>query len=339
MNLTKLEEVLSEQPSFRIKSVRQLIFKNLIEDWSGAASLPLSIRQKLNDLCPLKIKAETFPSRDGQTIKALITLADGLKIESVLMSPFGGRFTVCISSQVGCSLQCNFCATGKMGFKRNLSVMEIVEQVVLFSRYLKKINRKVTNVVFMGMGEPFLNFDNVLSAIRVLNDDNGLGIGSRHISVSTSGIVPGIVKFTQQDLQVNLAVSLHAPTDELRSRLMPITATYPLETLFESLEEYIRKTNRKVMFEYLMLEGVNDTEENAYQLIDLLKTLPKPLYMVNLIRYNATGVFKPSNEAVIKKFKDLLAEAEIETTRRYSFGEDIEAACGQLSASSSEKLS
>ncbi len=332
MDLAQLETVLEKEPGFRTKIAKTAVFKDLIENWSEATSLSTSLREKLHQECPLEIKAVLCHAHDKQTTKALLTLKDGLKIETVLMRVRGNRNTVCVSTQVGCSLQCGFCATGKMGYKRNLTSLEIVEQVLLFARLLKKEAQKITNVVFMGMGEPFLNYENVLSAVKLLNDNNGLNIGARHLSISTSGIVPGIKRLSDEPLQVNLAVSLHAPTDELRSKLMPLNQTYPLGLLIASISDYLRKTNRKVMFEYLMLEGVNDHDENAYQLIDLLKNLPKPLYMVNLIKYNATGDFKPSPEEKIKRFKNLLQRAGIETTQRHSFGEDIAAACGQLAA-------
>ncbi len=332
MDLAQLETVLEKEPGFRTKIAKTAVFKDLIENWSEATSLSTSLREKLHQECPLEIKAVLSHADDKQTTKSLLTLKDGLKIETVLMRVRGNRNTVCVSTQVGCSLQCGFCATGKMGYKRNLTSLEIVEQVLLFARLLKKEAQKITNVVFMGMGEPFLNYENVLSAVKLLNDNNGLNIGARHLSISTSGIVPGIKRLSDEPLQVNLAVSLHAPTDDLRSKLMPINQTYPLGLLIASISDYLRKTNRKVMFEYLMLEGVNDHDENAYQLIDLLKNLPKPLYMVNLIKYNATGDFKPSPEEKIKRFKNLLQRAGIETTQRHSFGEDIAAACGQLAA-------
>ncbi|MCK9445559.1 23S rRNA (adenine(2503)-C(2))-methyltransferase RlmN [bacterium] len=232
------------------------------------------------------------------------------------------RSTVCVSSQVGCPLACSFCATGTMGLKRNLTAEEIVMQVLLFARVCK-----VTNIVFMGMGEPFLNYDNVMSAIRMLNSAEYFNIGSRKISVSTSGIIEGIEKFANEDLQVNLSISLHAPNNKLRSQLMPINKKYSLEKVIEAVDNYIIKTNRKVMFEYLMIVGENDSLECARELALLMK---KPLYMVNLIVYNPTGKFKASDSKTIKKFKDYLEGEGIFTTQRYEFGRGIKAACGQL---------
>jgi len=320
MNLSLIEQKLSSEPKYRIKQVHKLIFQDLIEDWDKASVLPLALREELKKECPLEIKHKMFD--EGDTLKALIELEDGLKIESVLMKHTDNRSTVCVSSQVGCPLACSFCATGTMGLKRNLTAEEIVMQVLLFMRVYK-----VTNIVFMGMGEPFLNYDNVMMAIRMLNSAEYFNIGSRKISVSTSGIVEGIEKFMNEDLQVNLSISLHAPNDELRSRLMPVNKKYSLSKVMAVVDEYVLKTNRKVMFEYLMIEGENDSLECARELALLMK---KPLCMVNLIVYNPTGKFKASSASNIKKFKDYLEREGIFTTQRYEFGRGIKAACGQL---------
>jgi len=195
--------------------------------------------------------------------------------------------------------------------------------------FIKKEGIKVTNVVFMGMGEPFLNYQNVLSAIKTLNDKDGFNLGARHISISTCGVVEGIKKFTNEDLQVNLAISLHAPDNVLRSKLVPLNKTYPIEKVLATVDDYIKKTRRKVMFEYLMINGVNDGEKQALALAKLLK---RPLYLLNLISYNPTGhcEFKPSPGWKIKKFKEILERAGISVTQRYEFGKEIKGACGQL---------
>jgi 23S rRNA (adenine2503-C2)-methyltransferase len=268
-------------------------------------------------------------------VKAVIELEDGLAVETVLMKHTDRRNTICVSSQIGCPLGCLFCVTGTMGFKRNLNVSEIVEQVLFFARYLKKSaqggsasgGKNITNVVFMGMGEPFLNWENVSQAIQILNDDNCFGIGARKISVSTAGITEGIAKLIQDFPQINLAISLHAPDDKLRGELMPVNKKYSIAKILEAVDKYIEKTNRKVMFEYVMLKGINDSEEQAKKLARLLK---RPLYMVNLIAYNPNGRFEPSPAEKIKKFKAILEKSGIFTTQRYRFGTDIEAACGQL---------
>lgn len=326
MDILCIEEKIKQEPKYRLKQIRNLVFKDLIDDWDKATTLSLELRNLLKKDCSLEIKYKLFESSDKNTAKALIELKDGAKIEAVLMKHTDKRSTVCVSSQVGCPIGCLFCATGKMGFKRSLSTSEIVEQVLLFSRYLGKKNR-VTNVVFMGMGEPFLNYDNVMSAIRILNDPDCFNIGARKISISTSGIIEGIQKLAHDDLQVNLAISLHAPDDELRSKLMPVNKKYPLGDVLLVVDDYIRKTGRKVMFEYVMIRGVNDSIEYAKELAKIMK---KPLYMVNLIVYNPTGEFKASDNKTIKRFKEYLEGQGIYTTQRYEFGRDVKAACGQL---------
>lgn len=331
MNLENIKLILEGQPKFRYKQVYQAIYNDLIGDWMENSTLPLSLREELNQECPLEIQAELFGSEKSETQKALLTLADNNKVETVLMRHEDGRCTVCVSSQVGCPLGCAFCATGKLGFKRNLTVDEIISQVLFFARLLKKENIRVSNVVFMGMGEPFLNYDNVMAAIKILNDKDIFNIGARHISISTSGVIEGINKFIKEDLQINLAISLHAPNDNLRAQLMPIDRKYPLPRLMDVIEKYVKLKSRQVMFEYLLIDGINDQDEHARELAVLMKN---PLYTVNLIRYNPTGSFEPSSAARIKKFKNLLLREGIKVTQRYSFGQDISAACGQLAARS-----
>ncbi|MFA4871544.1 MAG: 23S rRNA (adenine(2503)-C(2))-methyltransferase RlmN [Patescibacteria group bacterium] len=329
MNIEKLFTILKEQPVYRVKQVKTAIFKNLIDDWAGALNLPLTLREELNKDCPLQIDGQVFQSTD-KSFKSLITLADGLKIESVLLGHKDGHHTICVSSQIGCPLKCGFCATGQMGFKRNLTVWEIVMQVLFFLRYLKakKIDlEKSINVVFMGMGEPFLNYDNVMAAIKILNDKDGLNIGARHISISTVGIIEGINKLAKENLQVNLAISLHAPEDSLRSKLVPVNEKYSIGKILSAVDSYIEKTSRRVMFEYILVDGVNDREKDAEQLAALMD---RPLYFVNLISYNPTGKFKPSSAENINRFRQTLQRSGIFVTQRYHFGGKIKAACGQL---------
>ncbi|HPD19784.1 MAG TPA: 23S rRNA (adenine(2503)-C(2))-methyltransferase RlmN [Candidatus Pacearchaeota archaeon] len=323
--MTNLEKALQGEPEYRVKQAKRLVFHDLIEDWDKATSLPLSLREKLKKEVPLTIKAKLLQSKDKKTIKALLELEDGIKIESVLMLHNDNRSTVCVSSQAGCALGCLFCATGQLGFKRNLDYWEILEQVLLFARH-----QKISNVVFMGMGEPFLNYDNVLKAVRIINDPHCFNIGARKISISTVGLFSGIEKLIEEDIQVNLSISLHAPNNELRSKLMPINKKYPLDKVLKKTDEYIKKTKRKVMFEYLMIKGVNDSLKEAEELYCLLKN--RPLSMVNLIRYNPTGVFKASDTKTIQAFKDFLVQRGIFVTQRYEFGKDIKGACGQLVA-------
>ena len=328
MDLRNLDEILKGEPNYRRNQVKKALFQDLIEDWSEATNLPLTFREKLNEICPLLIRGKFFVSEDKSTLKVIIILKDNLKIESVLMRHIDGRNTVCVSSQVGCSLSCSFCATGKLGFKRNLEVFEITEQVLFFARYLKNQKERVTNVVFMGMGEPFLNYENVMEAIRFLNDKEGLNIGARHISISTVGIVEGIEKLAKEGLEVNLAISLHSPADDkLRSKMMPINRKYPVGKILAAVDNYIKKTRRKVMFEYIMIGGLNDSDEQAQKLAKLIK---RPLSFVNLISYNPTGIFKPSSSERIKRFRQILEKEGIAVTQRYKFGGGIRAACGQL---------
>lgn len=325
MNLDKLYKVLADQPKFRLKQAKEVIFEHQLDTWSKASNFPKNLREKLNQECSLGIDGQIFESKNSKTTKALIVLEDDLKIETVLLSHKDGRHTVCVSTQVGCPLGCKFCATGKMGLTRNLDYNEILSQVLFFSRHLKKQDKRVSNVVFMGMGEPFLNYENVIKSIKYLNED--LGIGARKISISTSGVLHGIKKLSAEPMQINLAVSLHAPNDKLRTELMPINKGFPLQKLLAEVDEYIIKTGRRVMFEYLMIKGINDKPQHAKELAVLMK---KPLYMVNLIAYNPTDVFKASDSGSIKKFKEILETEGVAVTQRYSFGQDIDAACGQL---------
>ncbi|MFA4998842.1 MAG: 23S rRNA (adenine(2503)-C(2))-methyltransferase RlmN [Candidatus Paceibacterota bacterium] len=329
MDLKKIKEILEEEPAYRLKQVKKLLFQDLIGNWEEATTLSKELRQKLSKDCPIsELKAEKVLTSDNNSaVKVLFVLKDGLKIESVLMKHEDNRKTVCVSSQVGCAMGCTFCATSQQGFRRNLTVDEIVEQVMFFARTSKK--ERISNVVFMGMGEPFLNYDNVLEAIRVLNDKDGLNIGIRHISISTAGITEGINKLADENLQINLAVSLHAPNNDLRLKLMPINKKYPIEEIITAVKGYIKKTKRRVMFEYLMIDGVNDSPAQAEELSKLLK---KILCFVNLISFNPVGhsKFKSSSGWKIKKFKEVLEKNNISVTQRYRFGQEIKAACGQL---------
>lgn len=330
MNLNNLEKVLENEPKYRKKQAESAVFQQLIGDWEEATFLPRELRKKLNAECSLAIQAEELVSETKDSVKAKITLNDGLKIESVLMRYQDKRNTVCVSFQVGCPLACSFCATGQMGFKRNLEMLEIAEQVLFFSRYLKKNTLekgRVTNVVFMGMGEPFLNYENVIAAVKILNSKDGFNIGARNISISTVGIVEGIKKLSEEKIQVNLAISLHASNNELREKIMPINKKYPVELIFKTVNDYIKKTKRQVMFEYLLIRDINDSDACAKELVALMK---KPLYFLNLILYNPTGSFKPSTPERVRKFKNILKKSGIKFSERYRFGQDIKAACGQF---------
>lgn len=330
MNIAKLSQVLAAEPKYRFNQVNQAVFQDFISSWSEASNLSKSLREKLNQECPLEIQAEVFSSpAAAKSLKALITLEDGETIETVLIRQKDKRNTVCVSSQAGCPLGCAFCATGMNGFSRNLVSEEIVEQVIFWSRYLvqNKPGEKVDNIVFMGMGEPFLNYPEFIKAVKFLNNPETLNIGARRLSVSTVGITEGIKRLAGEKLQINLAISLHAPDDSLRRELIPVAKKYPLHEIFKTVDNYITKTGRRVMFEYLMIKGVNDRDSDALELAGLLK---KPLYLVNLIPYNATGKFRPSDRERIEAFKKILEANGVPVTIRLSFGSDISAACGQL---------
>jgi len=333
MNIEKIEKTLAIEPKYRLAQAKKVIFGDLIDDWSKATTLPKDLIVKLEEVCPLKIEAEIFESKDKNTVKALIKLADDLKIETVLMR-HNDRNTICVSSQVGCPMGCAFCATGTMGLKRNLTMGEIIAQVLLFARLLKKTEEKITNIVFMGMGEPFLNYDKVMGAIKYLHAPDTMNIGARRFSISTCGILDGIKKFTKEEMEINLAISLHAPTDELRSSIMPINRQNPLKKLIIAIKNYLEETHRKVMIEYTMIKGVNDSAQNAEELAELLQNM---LVVVNLIPYNDTDLFQTSDAAAINRFKTILGRNKISVVQRHKFGDDIEAACGQLAAKSRKK--
>jgi len=312
-----------------MKQVYDAVFREFVSDWNEAQSLPKDLRAVLSQECPLDIEAEIFEARDGSTVKAGLKMEDGAVIEAVLMK-HKDRRTVCVSCQVGCAMNCAFCATGKLGFKRNLSAFEMVEQVLVFERILRRggSGSGVTNVVFMGMGEPFNNYDAVMEAVRMINEE--IGIGARSISISTCGIVAGIKRFTEEGLQVKLAVSLHAPNDELRSKIMPVNDSHSVDELLDALASYIETTNKKVMIEYLLLRDVNDSDEVAKELAAVLKKKLGRLFMVNLIPFNPTQGFQASSGERISRFREILEESGLNVTQRYRFGRDIKGACGQL---------
>lgn len=347
MNLSPLQQVLASEPSFRARQVEEAIFKNLITNWDEAKNLPEALREKLKNECPLSINAILKISRDKSTAKALLILEDGSKIETVLMKHSdedkSARNSICVSTQVGCPMGCAFCATGGLGLTRNLTQDEILEQVLFFARHLKKTDEKITNITFMGMGEPFLNYDAVLGAIHRLNDKNTLNLGARRFSISTCGVIEGINRLADENLEVNLALSLHAPTDELRTKIMPSNRKYPLTEILTAIKNYYDKTHRKLMFEYIMLANVNDQVEHAEELAEILKGFN---CMVNLIPYNPTFALEAQKTSIkpiplfgqtshnqIRRFKEVLEENGISAIQRFQFGQDIDAACGQLAGS------
>lgn len=315
---------------YRLRQIYHAAAKELITDFNLITVLPVSLRKQLAGalrLSSVKVAAEAT-SADGQTTKVVFEFPDGKDVEAVLMRHRLGRTTACISSQAGCALKCDFCATGQMGFVRHLTALEIFDQAVEIARRARSEGRQLTNVVYMGMGEPFLNYDAVVDSVALLNDSAGFNLGARHITISTAGVVPGIERFTEEGLQVNLAISLHAPDDELRTRLMPINKKWPIRKLMGAVRDYIKTTHRKVFYEYVMLEGVNDRPSDARQLADLLGG---PLHHVNLIPYNATAApFHRSRIAAMRRFQEILRERGVPSTIRHTMGDDIAAACGQL---------
>lgn len=275
-------------------------------------------------------------SNDGQTTKGLFRLRDGNEVEAVLMEHHGDRTTVCISSQAGCAFACAFCSTGQAGFTRSLDAVEIFDQARFFARELAARGKRVTNVVFMGMGEPFHNYEAVMEAVALLNDPHGFGLGHRHITISTVGLVDKIDRFAGERLQVNLAISLHAPNDAVRSSFMPVNRKFPLNELMDACARYVEATHRKVFLEYVMLDGVNDDAGCAQELAALMRGR---LYHVNLIPYNATpdAPFRGSPDARIWEFAAVLERAGVPVTVRRNMGRDIVAACGQLRAETQPK--
>ncbi len=323
MDLEKIYQVIENQPSYRKKQILKAICKG-VSDWSEITELPTDMRKKLEKEASLSISSASHAIGE-RSEKAVLVLDDELKVETVLMN-HKKRYTVCLSTQVGCPLGCLFCETGKMGFERNLTYSEIISQIIYFLREKRLL--KIDNVVFMGMGEPFLNYDNLIEAIRIINHEDYFNLGARNISVSTSGIPEKIKRFADEGLQINLAISLHATDDSTRSKIMPINQTHPLKELFKAIDYYVEKTNRKVMFEYLLLDKINDTPEDAQRLANLLK---HRLHFINLIRYNPTSSnFKPSSKKRVEEFKKILSKNNLNYGERDSMGVEIKGACGQL---------
>ncbi len=277
------------------------------------------------------LKIQEIQQSNDNTIKFLFKLEDDSLIETVLMNHKFGK-SVCVTTQIGCNIGCNFCASGLKPKMRDLEVCEIISQVLNVQKYLDENTcEKITHVVVMGIGEPFDNYDSLMKFLSIINDDKALAIGSRHITVSTSGLAPKILQFAKEDIRANLALSLHAPNNELRSKLMRINNVYPIETVFEALKEYIKITNKRVTFEYIMIKDFNDTLANAGELVNLIKPIKKFAY-VNLIPYNPVfeAGYERSTDESIKAFFDFLSKHKIRCVMRREHGTDIDAACGQL---------
>ena len=346
LDLTReqLQELMTSwgEPAYRGNQIYEWLHKNLVTDPMQMTNLPKRLRERLAKetiINPLELIVQVDDDR-GETRKALFRLPDGATIEVVLML-YDKRRTVCISTQVGCGIGCPFCATGMGGLTRNLSPGEIIAQVHWFERWLREDNpdseglvvqrpSRVTNIVVMGMGEPLANYDATMQALRAIANPKTFALSARNITLSTVGLVPKIDRLAAEHLPIRLAISLHAPTDRLRNKLVPINKRYPLGKLMDALVRYQEKTHRRVTFEYAMMRGINDSMEQAHLLVDLLTPLRKA--HVNLIPLNPTpgSPYQPSAEETIRRFQQILEEGGVTTTVRLRRGVEISAGCGQL---------
>jgi 23S rRNA (adenine2503-C2)-methyltransferase len=338
LDLPEIEIIVREwgEPAYRAQQIWQGLYQQLWNDPSQFTNLPQRLRERLEETFRFHsiLPARVLESVDGETRKTLFNLPDNQAIEAVRMS-YEKRRTLCISTQAGCAMGCTFCATGQMGFRRHLRSGEIVEQVLYYARQLRQTGEDVTNVVVMGMGEPFHNYDATLAAIDRLNHPQGFNLGARRFTISTVGLVPAILRFADEKRQVNLAVSLHAADNELRSSMLPVNKRYPIEELIRACEEYVDKTNRRVTFEWALIHDVNDSPEQARQLAQLLSGLVRggsALCHVNVIPLNPTQGFEgqATTRERAQAFKDELERHGIPCTIRSRRGIDIQAGCGQL---------
>ena len=332
LTLKELTEIITDlgEPAYRAKQVWQQLYDKTVTSIEKMNGVPKSLKEKLAsefDITHLKPEVDLLSS-DNHTRKILFSLPDGAQVETVLMG-YHIRRTACISTQAGCALGCTFCATGQGGLERNITSGEIVEQAVFFERELRKKNDKLTNLVFMGMGEPFANYAQVMKALDTLTDPEGFNFGARRITISTVGLVPMIERFAEEQSQVNLAVSLHAATDELRETMLPVNKRYPIKELISACRTYVNKTNRRISFEWALIENVNDTIDQAKELARLLKGM---LCHVNFIPLNPTTGYEghESKRNRINVFMGILDKAGIQNTLRIRRGIDINAGCGQL---------
>jgi 23S rRNA (adenine2503-C2)-methyltransferase len=332
LDLSELQALLVSwgEPGYRAKQIWQGVYRNLWAQPEEFSNLPAKLRSRMSEelLFSAIQPGAVLRSNDGETVKTLFTLPDGNAIEAVLMH-YSERRTLCISSQAGCAMGCVFCATGQMGFRRNLSSGEIVEQVLYYARLLKTQGEAVTNVVVMGMGEPFHNYEHTLTALDRLNHPEGLNLGARRFTISTVGLVPQIRRFADEDRQINLAISLHAADDEMRESLLPVNRKHPLSDLLQACHYYVEKTGRRVTFEWALIRGVNDTPLVAHKLAVLLKGL---ICHVNVIPLNPTQKY-PGQATTRERAQDFCAVLEgngIPATVRIRRGIDIQAGCGQL---------
>ena len=326
----ELADLLAGTPRYRVDQVWQGLYEHCTEpaEWTN---LPKAMRSELDDRLPAALTPVTESvSNDGNTVKFLWELSGGERVETVLML-YRDRATVCVSSQAGCAMACGFCATGQAGFSRHLTVGEIVEQIARATRRAKDVDRRVSNVVYMGMGEPMANEARVWGSVERLHAD--FGLSARHITISTVGLLPGIRALADRPLPVNLAVSLHAANDTLRDELVPINRRYPIDDLVEACNDYLNVRNRRVSFEWAMIDGVNDRDRDAAELAAVCRRLRLPAH-VNLIPLNPTPGYptRGSTLARVHEFRDLLESLGANATVRQNRGTEIDAACGQLAA-------
>jgi 23S rRNA (adenine2503-C2)-methyltransferase len=330
------------EPGFRAEQLWRWVYRDMAADFDAMSNLPLALRTRLAEQTSFQPLApvDELVSRDRLTRKGLFELIDHEFVEVVLML-YDQRRTVCVSTQVGCAFSCAFCATGQSGLVRNLTPGEIVGQVLHYARWLAKPepdgvatpaddpSRRVSHVVLMGMGEPLANYEATWRALHTLNDPLGFGLGARHMTLSTAGLVPGIAKMSQEKLQVGLAVSLHAPTDGLRGKLVPLNRRYPLADLMAACRQYTERTGRQVTFEYALLQGINDSDEQARALAQLLSGLPSHVNLIPMNRVEGSP-YMPSSRERTQSFLKVLRSAGVSATVRLRRGLDIEAGCGQL---------
>ncbi|MEE9319885.1 MAG: 23S rRNA (adenine(2503)-C(2))-methyltransferase RlmN [Granulosicoccus sp.] len=321
------------EPQFRAIQIMKWLYQHNVRDLDSMSNVSKLTRTRLAECTTTRLPAVELDQRsqDG-TAKWLFELEDGNRIETVYI-PESGRGTLCVSSQVGCALDCSFCATGRQGFNRNLSVSEIIGQVWLATNLLasdrSSRDERITNVVMMGMGEPLLNYKQLIPSLNLMLDDLAYGLSKRRVTVSTSGVVPAMDRMTQ-DIDVSLAVSLHAPTDKLRNELVPVNRKYPIKDLMAACWRYVEGGRKKhVLFEYVMLAGVNDQSEHAHQLAELLKGFPAKVNLIPFNPFSQSG-YKRSSRNAVMRFARILEDADILTLKRTTRGEDIDAACGQL---------
>ena len=327
LTLEEIEELFLSLGSKKFHALQLFswLYEKRVESFDEMSDIKKDILSKLKDNYSVDRLKIVDVQEDSDVCKYLFELNDGEHIEAVLMKHDYGN-SICVSSQVGCNMGCKFCESGRRKKVRNLETYEMVLQILMIEKLL---GERISHVVVMGIGEPFDNYDNLIKFFRIINHPKGLAIGARHITVSTCGIIPKILEFSDFPLQINLAISLHAPNNEIRDKIMPINKAYPINELIPALKTYLKKTNRRITFEYIMLDGINDSEECALELANLVKDIN---CYINLIPYNETNniEFKRTKTIQIMRFYDILKKSRVNVTIRREFGGNIDAACGQL---------